>query len=90
MSSPEALLSLLVLAFVLFASVALGVATAWALYRWTRRRWAWLLTPLFLLLWLLLGAAPFLFTWRSMAVPAPAPPAPIEIAPVEAADDIGR
>jgi len=62
----------LILAFVFFASVALGAATAWGLFTWTRRRWVWLLTPLFAFLWFLLGTGPFLLvTYQSVARPAP-------------------
>src|SRR5688572_8309430 len=67
-----------ILAFVFFASVALGAATAWGLYAWTRRRWVWLLTPVFAILWFLLGTGPFLLVTRA-AVSRPAPviaPAP--------------
>lgn len=60
------------LAFVFFASVALGTATAWGLYALTRRRWVWLLTPVFAIFWLLLGAGPFLLVaWAPVARPAP-------------------
>lgn len=69
----------LILAFVFFASVVLGAATAWGLYAATRRRWVWLLTPVFALLWLLLGAGPFLLVAgisvaRPATLVAPAPP----------------
>lgn len=55
MSYAIADLAVLLVAFA--ASAALSVGTAYALHRWTRKRWVWALTPVFLLLWLSCGAA---------------------------------
>ena len=75
----------LILAFVFFASVALGAATAWGLYAYSRRRWVWLLTPVFAVLWLLLGTVPFLFlSYDRVARPAPViAPAPTVTPPTQ-------
>lgn len=75
--------SVLLLAFVLFASIALGVATAWGIFAWTRRRWVWVLTPVFAIFWFLVGTTPFILLAmpsRTVVVPAP-PPAPQTLDP---------
>jgi hypothetical protein len=72
-------ISVFILAFVLFASLALGLATAWGVYALTKRRWVWLLAPIFAILWLGIGTTPVLLTWTTTASTAPvaAPPAPM-------------
>src|SRR5687767_13500979 len=53
------LLGVSVLGVAAIASLALGVGSAFLLYRASGRRWTWLLTPLFAGLWLFVGVAAF-------------------------------
>lgn len=75
----------LILAFVFFASVALGAATAWGIYALSRKRWGWLLTPVFAFFWLLLGTLPFTLLWSDARVQTPivAPAPPVNSEPTE-------
>jgi hypothetical protein len=76
----------LILAFAVFASIALGAATAWGLYAYTRLRWIWLLTPAFAVLWLILGAGSFLAIAFEEPTPVAAP-APYVTPPPDAEQD---
>ena len=73
--------SVLVLFAGLIASAALGFATAYGLYRWSRKRWVWALTPLFILFWLAIGVLPLaMIAWTQTRAPAriAAPPVPAQ------------
>jgi hypothetical protein len=86
--APVMVFGVFILAFAFFASVALGAATAWGLYAYTHRRWVWLLTPLFAIVWFLLGTTPFLLlAWETTRTPAPLiAPAPPAVPPITQPD----
>lgn len=75
-----AIADLAVLFFALASSAALGLGTAYALYRRTRKRQVWALTPVFLLLWLACGAASlagFYYFAAEEVSPSSSPPTPV-------------
>ena len=79
-------MSLLIVAVGLFASVGLGFATAYGFYRWSRKRWVWALTPLFVLFWLAIGLLPLvMIAWTQARAPAR-----IAAPPVQAQPDTGQ
>ncbi len=73
---------ILIIAFMLFSSLALGAATAWlVVWKW-KKPMLWMLTPVFAFFWLMLVGAPLVglglypaFRAR-IAAPRPAPIAP--------------
>ena len=79
------ILGVLAVAVMLMAPVALGIATAWGLYYWTKKRWTWALAPVFVLAWMTCVTAPMVgmglyLPYRAKAAagarPAPAAPPP--------------
>jgi hypothetical protein len=79
----------LFLAFILFASLALGAATAWLVVWKSKKPILWILAPLFAFLWLLFAAGPLIglsiyLPYRAkMKAPKPVlvAPAPVQAAP---------
>ncbi|MBA3312112.1 MAG: hypothetical protein H0T47_02295 [Planctomycetaceae bacterium] len=71
----------LVLAFILFSSLALGAATAWFVVWKSRKPTLWMLTPLFAFFWLMLVGAPMVGLGLYLPYRA-AMRAPVIVAPV--------
>lgn len=83
--------AVLLLVVAVGASCALAAGTVYLLVRKTKRPMLWALTPVFALLWLLVGAVPLAaFFWASRSPPAPRPPlpTPIQVAPASEAADV--
>lgn len=72
----------LVLAFILFSSLALGAASAWFLVWKTKKPTLWMLTPVFAFFWLMLVAVPLVGLGFDLPNRAAIKAAPVLVVPV--------